>query len=329
MKDNKLHWGLISTARINRAVIPPIHKSRRAVLQGVASRDLGRAQEFAQTWKIPQVYGSYEAMLADPEIDIVYNPLPNKLHTEWTLKAVEAGKHVLCEKPLALTADEVDQMIAASQRTGKMIAEAFMYRHHPQTLKVKELVDSGAIGELRLVRGSFSFFLNRSTDVRLNPELGGGSIWDVGCYPISYARYIIGAEPTEVMGWQKFSESGVDDLFVGQMQFPGNVYAQFDCAFCVSFRTGIEISGSEGSITISRPFTPRRIESVELKQGDKTTRILIRSGDLYSGEVEDMHAAILDGANPRVSLQDSHANVQAITALLQSAREGKPQFIGK
>ncbi len=324
MSLTKLRWGLLSTARINRAVIPPIRKSHRGVLSAVASRSQQHADEYAREWQIPRTFGGYEAMLADPDVDVVYISLPNRLHLEWTLKAVEAGKHVLCEKPLALTADEVDEMISASHKTGKIIAEAFMYRHHPQTLKAKELVENGSIGELRLVRGTFSFNLNRPGDVRLNPELGGGSIWDVGCYPISYARYIIGSEPVEVAGWRKNASSGVDDLFVGQMRFPADVYAQFDSGFCIDHRTGIEIVGSEGTITIKRPFTPKPIEVIELKQGDKTTRHVIRSGNLYSGEVEDMHSAILDGAAPRVTLQDSRGTVQAITALLQSAEENKP-----
>jgi len=263
-------------------------------------------------------------MLADPAIDVVYISLPNSLHLEWAVKAVEAGKHVLCEKPLALTVKAVDQLTAASQQTGKVIAEAFMYRHHPQTLKVKELVQHGSIGKLRLVRGSFSFNLNRPGDVRLEPALGGGSIWDIGCYPISYARYIIGSDPEEVSGWRKIAKTGVDDLFIGQLRFPEEIYAQFDCSFCIDHRTGIEIVGSEGTITVKRPFTPRPIEVVELKQGEKVTRHVIRSGNLYSGEVEDMHAAILDGSPPRVTLQDSRGNVQAITALLQSADENKP-----
>ena len=192
----KLRWGLLSTARINRALIPPLRASPRNELAAVASRGRERAEAYAREWSIPRAFGSYEDMLADPGIDVIYNPLPNRLHAEWTIKAAQAGKHVLCEKPLAMTVEEVDAMAAAAQQAGVVVAEAFMYRHHPQTLKVKEMVERGEIGDLRLVRGSFTFNLTHPGDVRLDPALGGGSLRDVGCYPISYARYVIGADGT-------------------------------------------------------------------------------------------------------------------------------------
>ena len=324
MKTKKLRWGLLSTARINRAVIPPIRSSSRGDLTAVCSRTQERVQAYAQEWKIPRTFDSYEAMLADPDIDVIYNPLPNSMHTEWTIKAAQAGKHVLCEKPMALTVEEVDQMIAAAFQTGKVISEAFMYRHHPQTLKVKQLIEEGEIGELRMIKGAFSFFLDRPGDVRVDPDLGGGSIWDVGCYPISYTRFMVGAEPETVFGSQVTGSTGTDDTFAGQMRFPGDILAQFDCSFRVQHRTYMEIAGSKGTITIKRPFTPKHVESIELKQGDKVHKIIVRSGNLYAGEIEDMHDAILEGKSPRVSLQDSRGTVQAITALLRSARENRP-----
>jgi xylose dehydrogenase (NAD/NADP) len=192
MPTKTLRWGLLSTARINRALIPPLQASKRSQLCAVASRSQAKADEFASQCGIPRTHNSYEALLADPEIDVIYIPLPNSLHAEWTIRAVEAGKHVLCEKPLAVSTAEVDAIIAAAQAHGKIVAEAFMYRHHPQTLKIKALVDSGAIGELRMVRGAFTFNINRPDDVRLDPQLGGGSIWDVGCYPLSFTRYVVG-----------------------------------------------------------------------------------------------------------------------------------------
>ena len=176
-----LNWGLLSTARINNALIPPLQFSKPNHLLAVASRSQENADIYAKEKKISRAYGSYEALLADPEIDVIYNPLPNHLHAEWTIKAVEAGKHVLCEKPLALSVDEVDAIHAAAHKHGRVVAEAFMYRHHPQTLKVQELVQSGSIGTLKLIRGSFSFILDREEDIRLlDPAMGGGSIWDVG-----------------------------------------------------------------------------------------------------------------------------------------------------
>src|SRR5918996_321877 len=219
MANKVLNWGLLSTARINRALITPLRASKRNHLLAVASRTQESADRYAREWKIPRTHGSYEALLADPEIDVIYNSLPNHLHAEWTIKAVEAGKHVLCEKPLALSVEEVDAIQVASRKHGRVVAEAFMYRHHPQTLKVQEIVQSGALGDLRLIRGSFTYVLSGDGDVRLDPAMGGGSIWDVGCYPISYARMIAGAAPLEVFGWQVIGETGIDETFVGQMRF--------------------------------------------------------------------------------------------------------------
>jgi predicted dehydrogenase len=321
---NTLRWGLLSTARINGALIPPLRASTRNQLVAVASRTQAQADAYAKTWDIPRAFGSYEAMLADPDIDVVYNPLPNSLHAEWTIKAAQAGKHVLCEKPLAMNVAEVDAMTAAARQANVVVAEAFMYRHHPQTLKVKELVDGGAIGTLRLVRGSFSFNMSQETDVRLDPTLGGGSIWDVGCYPISYARMVIGREPVEVFGWQVTSQSGVDETFCGQLRFGDDALAQFDCSFRVPLRTGIEIVGSEGTITVLHPFKPERDDVIILRRGEEVEAVSIPGVELYLGEVEDMTDAILLGKPSRVSLADSRGNVAAIVALLHSAQESRP-----
>ncbi len=317
-----LRWGILGAARISRALIPPLRASARNELAGVASRSYERAEAHAEQWNIPRAFGSYEAMLADPDIDVIYNPLPNGLHAEWTIKAAQAGKHVLCEKPLAVSPEEVDAISDAAKRAGVVVAEAFMYRHHPQTLKVKELVDQGAIGKLRLVRGSFTFNLTREGDVRLDPALRGGSIWDVGCYPISYARYVVGAEPVDVFGWQVTGSTGVDEVFVGQMRFARNVFAQFDCGFRAPLRAHLEIVGSEGTIGVPRPFKPGVNEQILVTRGDDVQTITIPGQELYLGEVEDMADAILLSKAPRVSLADSRGNVAAIVALLRSAREG-------
>lgn len=324
MSNRILRWGLLSTAHINRSVIPPLRLSPRNQLVAVASRDKARADGYAKKWEIPTTYGSYEALLADPAIDVIYNSLPNGMHAEWTIKAAQAGKHVLCEKPIGITPAEVDAMADAAKKAGVYVTEGFMYRHHPQTLKVKQLVESGAIGTLRLVRGSFTFSIAREDDIRLNKGLTGGSIWDVGCYPISYARYIVGTEPVEVFGRQVTSKSGVDETFVGQMRFPGDVYAQFDSGFRAPFRTHIEIVGSAGIITVPRPFKPNDQDQVLLSKGDTVETVTSDSEVLYLGEVEDIADAILNGKAPRISLADSRANVATIVALLQSSHEGKP-----
>ena len=232
-----LNWGLLSTARINRALIPPLRASKRNQLLAAGSRSQQTADQYAQEWKIPRAHGSYEALLADPEIDVIYNSLPNHLHAEWTIKAVEAGKHVLCEKPLALNVNEVDTIQKAAQKHGRVVAEAFMYRHHPQTHQVLELIRRGSIGTLKLLRGSFTYVLTGGTDVRLDPAMGGGSIWDVGCYPISYARTVVGEDPLDVFGWQVRGPTGIDETFVGQMRFAGDIHAQFDSSFAIPFQT--------------------------------------------------------------------------------------------
>lgn len=328
MSTRTLRWGLLSTANINRSVIPPLRHSARNQLVAVASRDKARADEYARKWQIPQTFGSYEELLNAPDIDVIYNSLPNGLHAEWTIKAAQAGKHILCEKPIGVTPAEVDAMVDATRKAGVVVTEAFMYRHHPQTIKVKELVDGGAIGQLRLIRGSFTFNIARETDIRLNKELTGGSIWDVGCYPISYMRYITGAEPVEVFGWQTTSASGVDETFIGHMKFGNGVYGQFDSGFRAPFRTHIEVVGSEGIITVPRPFKPDVEGRILLTKGDQTETVTSAREELYLGEVEDIADAILDGKSPRISLAHSRANVAAIVALLKSAHDGKPVSLG-
>jgi len=215
-------------------------------------------------------------------------------------------------------------MQSAARKHGRVIAEAFMYRHHPQTLKVQEMVRSGSLGTLKLIRGSFSFVLSHEGDVRLDPAMGGGSIWDVGCYPISYARSVVGENPLEVFGWQVTGPTGIDETFIGQMRFANEVHAQFDCSFVIPFHSFMEIVGSEGALNIPRPFKPETDEKVYLIRGDKTETIKIKGQELYIGEVEDMADAILLGREPRISLDDSRANVAVISALLESARAGKP-----
>jgi D-xylose 1-dehydrogenase (NADP+, D-xylono-1,5-lactone-forming) len=324
MTDKVLNWGLLSTARINRALIPPLRESQRNRLAAVASRTRDSADSYAREWKIPQAYGSYEELLADPGIDVIYNSLPNNLHVEWTIKAVEAGKHVLCEKPIALRAEDVDAIQAAAKRHGRVVAEAFMYRHHPQTLKAVELVKSGALGTLRLIRGSFAYMLSRESDVRTKPELGGGSIWDVGCYPISFARVLAGEEPLEVFGWQIIGPTGIDETFVGQMRFAHDIHMQFDSSFVTHFDNYMEIIGTQGILKIPHPAKPATDDSMYLTRGDEIETIEIKSKMLYLYEVEDMADAILFGRAPRISLEDSRANIKTILAFLESAQTGKP-----
>jgi predicted dehydrogenase len=331
--DNKtnpttpLKWGLISTARINRALIKPLLASERNQLVAVASRTQESADRYAAEWEIPQAFGSYQAMLDDPGIDVVYNSLPNSLHTEWTVKALQAGKHVLCEKPLATTLEDVDTMMEAAQSTGRYLSEAFMYRHHPQTLKVKQMLEEGAVGVVRLIKGDFTFQIDSEDNVRLYPELGGGSIWDVGCYPISYTRYMLDSEPEEVFGWQFTGKSGVDEVFSGQMRFPGGELAQFDCGFRSPYRSRIEIVGSDGVLLVPHPFNPGLDVDIRLWDGDKWEILDMPDQELYIGEVEDLADAVLLGKQPRISLEWSRDNVKTILTLLRSAQTGKPEML--
>jgi xylose dehydrogenase (NAD/NADP) len=324
MNDGVLQWGILSTARINRALIPPLKASSRNQLLAVGSRDRQTAEKYAREQGIPKAYETYEALLADPDIDVIYNPLPNHLHAEWSIKAMQAGKHVLCEKPMAITMAEMQRLEKAAVSTGRVLAEAFMYRHHPQTLRVQEIVASGALGRLQLIRGAFTFPLKRENDIRRRADTGGGSIWDVGCYPISYARMIAGAEPEEVFGWEVPGAGGVDESFVGQMRFPGEVFATFDCGFSSPQRTDIEIVGSEAMLQVPMAFKPQTDEEILISHGEAEQREKIRGKELYIGEVEDMADAVLNGAVPRISLDDSRGNLATILGLLESARTGKP-----
>ena len=319
----KLRWGYLSTARINKALFGPLSTSKRNRLLAVASRSQEKADTYARAKKIERPYGSYEALLADPEIDVVYNPLPNHLHAEWTIKAVEAGKHVLCEKPLALSVSEVDAISAAASAHGKVVAEAFMYRSHEQTRKVREIVESGRLGKIKMVHGSFTFVISNPDDFRLNPDMGGGGLWDIGCYPLSFTRAALGAEPLEVFGWQVNSPTGVDETFVAQLRFPDNIYAQFDCSFRIPYHVFMEVVGDEGTLSIPKPFNPGAKESLYLTKDGKTETIAVKGQAPYVSEVEDMADAILLGKPTCVRLGDSRLNVAAISALLESARKGK------
>jgi predicted dehydrogenase len=319
-----LRWGILGTARINRALVPPLHASTRNTLLAIASRSEAKAREAADTWRIPRAYGSYERLLADPEVDVVYIPLPNGLHAEWTIRSLQAGKHVLCEKPMALSPAEADRIAEAAKATGRVAVEAFMYRHHPQTLRVTEMVREGQLGTPRLVKGAFTFHFDRDGDTRFDLDQGGGSLWDVGCYPVSYARTVLREEPLEAFAWQLTGPTGVDLALAGQLLFPSGAVLQLDCGFRASFRAQIEIVGSEAALTVRNPFKPGLEEAVVLSRGDTCETLAMPGQELYLGEVEDMADAILFGRPPRISLADTRANTAALVALLASARAGQP-----
>jgi xylose dehydrogenase (NAD/NADP) len=320
-----VRWGLLSTANINRRLIPPILASPRGELAAVASRDLAKARDYATKWDIPLAFGSYQEMLDSGKVDAVYISLPNHLHAEWTIRALQAGVHVLCEKPFAVTLDEVDRMIAASRASDRILAEAFMYRHHPQTKIVGEWVRSGRLGEITQVWGVFNFQIGARDDVRLVPEYGGGSLWDVGVYPLSFAQYVYGGPPEEVFGMQWVGDTGVDETFVGQMRYPGGGLAQIACSFRNPFNIQMEIIGREGRLALNRPFTAvddNRHLLFYPNDGDMQD-IPVTEQELYIGEVEDMHAAILDGAPPYLTLAETRDHMSTVLALYKSAQSGQ------
>jgi predicted dehydrogenase len=315
-------WGILSTADINRKVIPGAKASPKVDLVAVASRDQARADEYAGQWQIERAYGSYEALLEDPEIEAVYISLPNTLHCEWSIRALEAGKHVLCEKPLSRRTEDVDAAFDAADRADRFLMEAFMYRHNPQTKRLKELVDEGAIGDLRVVRSAFSYGLYDKENIRLRTELEGGALMDVGCYCVSGSRLLAG-EPETVYGQAWFGPTGTDWVFGGMLRFPGDVIATFDCGTALSERDELEAIGSEGSLFVDDPWHCTS-PGIELRRNGSVERIDVERADSYRLEVENLSDAIRDEAEPLLGREDGVAQARAMEALHTSATSGKP-----
>jgi len=332
---NKVRWGLLSTANINKALIAPLQRAERSELVAVASRDGATATAYAKEQGIPKAYGSYEALLADPEIDAIYNPLPNLLHREWTVKAADAGKHVLSEKPLVTTLADFDQVNAAAQRNGVTIFEAFMYLHHPQTLTVLALVKKGKVGAVQQINSWFHFYLppERASNIRLNAQLHGGSLWDVGVYPNSAALSVAsaagaGEAPQEVWASQIIGESGVDVAMRAQLHFANGLVAQISSGFRTPFREALHIVGDQGSLYLVEPWKPglqgndSRATFTSI-QGETET-IVTPAIDPYLCEVQAMEACVLDGAAPVVSLDRSRNFLRSALAIYESAATGRP-----
>jgi D-xylose 1-dehydrogenase (NADP+, D-xylono-1,5-lactone-forming) len=315
-------WGILSTAHINRLVIPPARKSDKVDVIAVASRDAGRAAEYAQEWHIERAYGSYEALLEDPDVEAVYISLPNSLHIEWSIRALEAGKHVLCEKPMSRRADEVEKAFDAAERAGRILTEAFMFRHHPQTKRLTELVEEGAIGELRLVRACFSFALFDARNIRLRADVDGGSLMDVGCYCVNGSRLLAG-EPELVFGRQFVGPSGTDWVFTGSMSFPRDVLALFDCGTTLAGRDELEAVGTEGSLFLDDPWHAYD-PVIELRRDGDVERIEIVWDDAYRLELDNLSEAIRGEAEPLLGRDDAVGNARTIEALFTSAENNVP-----
>ena len=341
MAEKKASWGLLSTARINERVIPTLRNSERSELLAVASRTKERAQAYAKQWDIPCAYGTYEGMLADPVINVIYLSLPNHLHTEWAIKCAEAGKHVLCEKPIAITTEDVARMAQAAEKNGVIIQEAAMMRFHPQTQYLRELVTKRVIGDIRLIRGVFAFTLDNPGDIRLDTNMGGGSLWDLGSYCVSFARTVLQAEPIEVNAYQITGDTGVDMSFSAQMQFPTGILVQFFSSFQSFAHIEADFLGTEGRIFADIPWANHIGASANVQvtqsggseetstfsdgmEGHTTDTKTYENMNAYQCEIDSMVESVLNGVEPVISLADSWSNVATIVALHESARTGKP-----
>jgi D-xylose 1-dehydrogenase (NADP+, D-xylono-1,5-lactone-forming) len=319
--DVAVKWGFLSTADINDKLLPGAKASPDVDVVAVASRDTERARAYADERGIARAYGSYDELFADPDIEAVYISLPNSMHVEWSIRALEAGKHVLCEKPLSRHPEDVERAFDVAEQAGRILMEAFMYRHNPQTKRLVELVEGGAIGRVRLVRAAFSFPLADTTNVRLNAELEGGGLMDVGCYCVSGSRLLAG-EPESVYGEQVAADSGVDELFIGTLRFPDGVLAEIDCGLVMPVRDELEAIGEEGSIFLDDPWHCRK-PIIEVRKGEGTERIELEPEDSYRLQLENMSAAIRGQAEPLLGRDDALGQARAIEALYRSAAEGR------
>jgi xylose dehydrogenase (NAD/NADP) len=318
-----VQWGLLSTARINRSVLEGARESDRVDVIAVASREPARAEAYARAQSIERAYGSYDALLADRDVDAVYISLPNALHVDWTLRALEAGKHVLAEKPFSRRADEVEAAFDLAERYDLVLTEGFMWRHHPQTRALADLVARGVIGRLRILRAAFSFQLaavHGSDDARFDPQLDGGALMDVGCYCVNAIR-AFGGEPVEFKAQQVTGESGVDVVFTASLRLPNDVLAHFDCGFVVPFRDELELVGEEGSLFVDDPFHIR-VPGIDLRRESGTERIGVPPANSYRLELENVSDAIGGRAPLLLGRRDAVGQARAIEALYDEAERG-------
>ncbi|MEN3283817.1 MAG: hypothetical protein V7607_4957 [Solirubrobacteraceae bacterium] len=320
-----LRWGILSTANITNKLLDSGHDQQ---FVAVGSRDLGRAQAFASEHGLARAHGSYEELLADPEVDAIYNPLPNSLHVEWSIKALEAGKHVLCEKPMSRHADEVERAFDVAEREGLVLEEAFMWRHHPQLARARELLAAGDVGELRVIRAAFAFNAPDPDDIRLQADLDGGGLMDVGCYCVSGCRALAGAEPIRAYAeYVPGGQGGVDIVLAATLRFPGDVIAHFDCG--VSYLGGdhLEAVGSHGSLFLDDPWHGREAV-LELRRNGTVARIEAGPANSYALELADFEAAVRGEHPPLLTRADAVAQARAIEALYTSAERTSPCPIG-
>ncbi len=314
-------WGVLSTARIGARLVEGASKTDSADIVAVASRDMATAQAFADAHGIPRAHGSYEALLADAAIDAVYIPLPNSMHADWTVRALQAGKHVLCEKPMDRRPEQVERAFDVAEQHGLVLSEAFMWRHNPQTRSLRDLLDAGAIGAVRLVRACFSFVLAGDVDVRLDPTLHGGGLMDVGCYCVSGARLVAG-EPVSVSAQVVTGPTGVDMRLSGLLRFDGEVLGVIDCGLDIYRRGELEVVGAEGRILLSDPWHAIGPQIV-VERGFEREIVEVDAADSFTLELEDAAAAIAGRHAPLLGRADALGQARTIEALYRSAEEGR------
>jgi predicted dehydrogenase len=314
--------GLLSTARINDAILAAAAEVDEVEVVAVASREANRANAYAHEHGIPTAHGSYDDLLVDSAVDAVYVSLPNSLHFEWAMRSLSARKHVLCEKPFTRWPGQAEEAFELARHSGLVLTEGFMYRHHPQAAKVKELVDQGAVGQVQLVRSSFSFVLQDTSDVRARPELDGGSLMDLGCYCVSFSRYLVG-EPARVTGEQIMGRTGVDVSFHGTMRTPGDVVAQFDCSLARPRYQRLDVVGDEAFLLVDTPWRATGEGELLLRHGEHLSRIEVPEADGYVRELENFAKAVAGSEPPGLSAPDSIGQARVIDALYRSATEGR------
>jgi D-xylose 1-dehydrogenase (NADP+, D-xylono-1,5-lactone-forming) len=317
-----LRVGLLSTARINRRALAAARASPHVEVVAVASRHPARAEAYARRHGLERAHGRYDGLLEDPGVDAVYVSLPNSLHVDWSVRALEAGKHVLCEKPLARRPEDVERAFDAAERAGRILAEAFMYRHHPQTALVAGLVAGGAIGEPVTLRASFGFPLSDPGNIRLRPELDGGALLDLGCYCVSGAR-LLGGEPERVSGERRVGPTGVDLSFGGMLRLPGGVVAMLHASMEVPFRQELEVSGTGGSLLVEAPWRVDLGGDVLLRCGGSLERVDVPEADAYRLQFEDLAAAASGEREPLLGREDALGQARALDALHRAAAAGK------
>ena len=314
-------WGIMSTAHINRLFLAGARQANDTEILAVASRDQPRADSYAREYGIERAHGSYEALLADHDVQAVYISLPNSLHIEWTIRALEAGKHVLCEKPLSRRTKDVERAFDVAERNDRLLMEAFMYRHNPQTRRLKELASAGAVGRVRVIRGAFGFVVRDPANVRLSATLEGGALMDVGCYCVSGARLIAG-EPERVAGEQALGGDGVDVAFAGVMRFPDDITAHFDAGLALASQDLLEVVGDQGTLRLTDPWHCRA-PGIDLLREHQTERIDTELANSYRLEAENMSAAIRGEAPLLLGRADAIGQAKAIEALYQAADTGQ------